>query len=403
MKILIITQVFYPDSVSVAQHLSDFAFYLGDQQHQIDVITSKYAYDEKNTIYPTSEKIHNVNIKRVRQTKLGKKSNIFRLIDFSSFYFSLCCKILFTKTKKYDVIFCTSAPPLISFFCYLGSHLNQKPMFYWVMDLQPELAIQSGLIKKGSFVEKFVSYISNKSIEHAAKIFTLDNYMKEILCKRGANPNRVFVAPVWPVVTDQYVGHHLDNPFRKKNNFNNKIVIMYSGNHSVVHPLTTLLDTAKLLRDNTNFLFVFIGEGVRKKEVTYFKNNEKLDNILQLPYQPRGNIHFSLSAADLQVVIMGNEFVGLTHPNKIYGALFVGRPILYIGPYQSHATDILNQLSGNILVDHNDSEKLKNHLLHFANLALDERLSIGINNYQFCQKFYNPDLLINNFYKKFID
>ena len=107
---------------------------------------------------------------------------------------------------------------------------------------------------------------------------------------------------------------------------------MYSGNHSYVHPLDTLLESAKILKDNSKFLFVFIGEGVRKKDVSNFIKKNKLNNILQLPFQPRSNIHISLSSADIQVVIMGNNLVGYTHPNKIYGGLYIGRTILYIGP-----------------------------------------------------------------------
>jgi hypothetical protein len=62
--------------------------------------------------------------------------------------------------------------------------------------------------------------------------------------------------------------------FRIENNFGDKIVIMYSGNHAYVHPLDTILHVALKLQDNSNFLFVFVGGGVRKKDVTEFKNKQ---------------------------------------------------------------------------------------------------------------------------------
>jgi hypothetical protein len=52
----------------------------------------------------------------------------------------------------------------------------------------------------------------------------------------------------------------------------------------------------------------------------------------------------SLSAADLHVVVMGNEFVGLVHPCKIYNILSVAAPVLYIGPRPSHLSEILEGL-----------------------------------------------------------
>jgi len=43
-------------------------------------------------------------------------------------------------------------------------------------------------------------------------------------------------------------------------------------------------------------------------------------------------------------VVMGNAFVGLVHPCKIYNLLAVGAPILYLGPRPSHLTEILDQV-----------------------------------------------------------
>jgi hypothetical protein len=43
---------------------------------------------------------------------------------------------------------------------------------------------------------------------------------------------------------------------------------------------------------------------------------------------------------------MGNAFVGLVHPCKIYNILSVVAPVLYIGPRPSHMSEILDQLGG---------------------------------------------------------
>jgi hypothetical protein len=70
-------------------------------------------------------------------------------------------------------------------------------------------------------------------------------------------------------------------------------------------------------------------------------------NLLCLPYQPLGSLAGSLSAADLHVVVMGEAFVGLVHPCKIYNILSVAAPVLYIGPQPSHVSDIMeHELAG---------------------------------------------------------
>jgi hypothetical protein len=38
---------------------------------------------------------------------------------------------------------------------------------------------------------------------------------------------------------------------------------------------------------------------------------------------------------------MGNSFVGIVHPCKVYNILKLGIPFLYIGPPESHVTDML--------------------------------------------------------------
>jgi len=42
-------------------------------------------------------------------------------------------------------------------------------------------------------------------------------------------------------------------------------------------------------------------------------------------------------------VVMGEKFVGIVHPCKVYNILSVGAPVLYIGPEPSHVTDIASQ------------------------------------------------------------
>ena len=76
------------------------------------------------------------------------------------------------------------------------------------------------------------------------------------------------------------------------------------------------------------------------------ESRSKTVNVKCLPYQPLSELSSSLSAADLHVVVMGDEFVGIVHPCKVYNILAVGAPVLYIGPEPSHVTDIASQQQG---------------------------------------------------------
>ncbi|NQW28468.1 MAG: glycosyltransferase family 4 protein [Flammeovirgaceae bacterium] len=393
MRIIFITQVFYPDTVSVSQHLTDLANKLVENGHEVTVYTSSYPYEEKTHRYQPLENYQGIKIRRLWQSSFGKGSTLARLFDFFTYYFSISIKLFCLKKNDYDLMVGTTVPPLLSFVGVLVSKIKGIKFHYWVMDLQPELSISTGLIKQGSLSAEFFTRLGNYIIRNSTGVISLDRFMTQYLYSRGAKKDSVATIPVWPVMDDTFKGSRMSNPFRIENSFGDKVVIMYSGNHAYVHQLDTLLEAAHILRQNSRFLFVFVGGGVRKKDVTAFKVKYQLDNIVQLPFQPRENVHNSLGSSDIQVVILGNGQVGYTHPNKVYGAMYIGKPILYIGPTESHVADLLNDLERNISVQHGESKVLADRIELLFARSWDEINIIGENNMIYAQNNFHPDVL----------
>lgn len=120
---------------------------------------------------------------------------------------------------------------------------------------------------------------------------------------------------------------------------------MYSGNHSPCHPLDTVIEAARRLAIDPRIVFCFVGGGSEHRRLQALAREQNLPNVVLLPYQPLEELGASLSAADLHLVVMGNPFVGIIHPCKVYNVLRVGAPLLYIGPSPSHITDLLDQLN----------------------------------------------------------
>jgi glycosyltransferase involved in cell wall biosynthesis len=394
MRILVLSQVFWPDSASTSQHLTDLAVAMAQKGHEIHVIASRKGYEEPSVSYPGIENYRGVLVERIRQTGFGKKSNIGRLIDSASFNLNLLVRLLPRRDRRYHVIIGMTSPPLVSFLGVHAARRNRSRFCYWVMDLQPELAIASGILRKGSIPARILTGLGDIVFRRADRIVALDRFMKEYIHGRGADPVKISVLPVWPVMNEVYAGPRSSNPFRVEYGFGDKLVVMYSGNHSVVHPLDTLLEAALRLRDDPRFLFVFIGGGVRKREVTAFRDRHGLENIRQLPYQPREKIHISLAAADFHVVVQGEGVVGFTHPNKIYGAMFIGRPIVSIGARPSHITDILDGCPGNIQVGHGEDGELARKLVESADRGPEFMEETGNRNREFASRCFDPLTLI---------
>ena len=386
--IKVLSQVYWPDDASTAQHLVDLCELLARRGARVEVITSRHKYEDNRVKYPRQETHNGVLIRRLNDFGLGKGTVIRRLLDFFSFNVLLFFRILFEA--KPDMYLGMTSPPLVSFFGILVARLRGVKFCYWTMDLQPELSIRSGLIQRNSLSARLLTSIADSIFRRATKIIVLDKYMKTHVVQRGANESRVAEVPVWPVVGNRYHGHRLNNPFRVTHGFGDAFVVMYSGNHSYIHPLDTLLRAAVELKDCPSVLFAFIGGGIRAKDVTQYKNQYNLQSVVQLPYQPRESIHESLAAADVHVVIMGEDMVGYTHPNKIYGAMFVGKPIIYIGPTPSHVSDILERVQGNCICNHGEIEFLVQEIHRFTSMSASELDDIGKRNLEFAKSRFDP-------------
>lgn len=77
-------------------------------------------------------------------------------------------------------------------------------------------------------------------------------------------------------------------------------------------------------------------------------------NLISLPYQPLDQIRYSLSAADMHIVSLGDNMSGIVHPCKIYGALKIGRPILALAPRECYIKDILENNKQGWILSHGD-------------------------------------------------
>jgi colanic acid biosynthesis glycosyl transferase WcaI len=146
--------------------------------------------------------------------------------------------------------------------------------------------------------------------------------------------------------------------FRREHGLDGKYVVMHSGNHSPCHPLTTLLEAARRLNDRSDIAFCFVGGGSEFETVRRFAQGHELRNVVMLPYQPLDKLGSSLSAADLHTVVMGDPFVGLVHPCKVYNIGSLGIPYLYIGPAESHVSD----LAPTYTATHGDVDSVVRHI-----------------------------------------
>jgi glycosyltransferase involved in cell wall biosynthesis len=343
VRITLINQAFYPDVVSSGQHLTDLARHLAEQGHQVTVVTSRRAYDDPSQTFPKHEHWNGITIYRVFNTGFGKRNKVTRALDFASFILSCCFRLCFLP--KPNVIVAMTSPPLISVLAACFARVRGSKFIYWVMDLNPDEALAAGWLAPGSFAAKWLERLSRFSIKSAAKIIVLDRFMQKRISDKGVTADKIEVIAPWSHDSEVNFDPQGRSEFRRTHGLEGKFVVMYSGNHSPCHPLDTILGAAKRLAGDSDFAFCFVGGGTEFARVKRFAQKERPNNIVCVPYQPLNALSAGLSAADLHLVVMGNPFVGLVHPCKIYNILRVGSPMLYIGPTPSHVSELLQKLN----------------------------------------------------------
>jgi colanic acid biosynthesis glycosyl transferase WcaI len=346
MRIVLINQTFYPDVVSSGQHLADLALSLAGRGHEVTVVTSRRAYDDPEKVFPKQETWRGIRILRVSATGFGKRARWRRAADFATFLWS-CCWRLF-RLPKQDVVVAMTSPPLVSFIGAWFARLRGGRFCYWIMDLNPDEALAAGWLRPGSFAARWLERCSRFSLRHAAKVVVLDRFMQKRILDKGIDARRIVVIPPWSHDSEVRFDAEGRANFRKLHGLGDKFVVMYSGNHSPCHPLDTILKAAKQLAGNREIAFLFVGGGSQFAQVKQFAIEHSLSNILCLPYQPMDRLAGTLSAADMHLVVMGNPFVGVVHPCKVYNILRIGSPLLYIGPQPSHISEILQALNGEL-------------------------------------------------------
>jgi colanic acid biosynthesis glycosyl transferase WcaI len=338
VRILILNQAFFPDVVSTAQHASDLARALVAEGNEVHVVCSQRAYDSPSVRFSRDENWDGVSIHRIPATGLGKATKWRRAIDIGSFYASFVARLC--TLGRFDTAVALTSPPLISFVGMVFARLTRARLILWMMDINPDEAVAAGWLRQGSLLEEILASCLNASLRGAAGIVVLDRFMRDRIVSKGIRADRVSVIAPW--IHSDAVHRDIEGRrrFRDRHGLSAKFVIMYSGNHSPCHPLDSLLEAAAALRKEPEMVFCFIGGGSEFKKVQEFARRRELHNILCLPYQPLNEISASLSAADLHAVVMGDPFVGIVHPCKIYNVMALGVPVLYIGPAESHIADL---------------------------------------------------------------
>jgi colanic acid biosynthesis glycosyl transferase WcaI len=377
---LIISQVYVPDPASVGQHIADAAAEMARRGYRVVVYASARGYDDPSKRYATHEVLNGVEVRRLPMSSFGKSSIAIRVMAQSIFLAQALVRGVFTR--RLGAVMVSTSPPFCGLAGVIISRLRGVPLKLWLMDLNPDQMIAMGRIGPHSMPVRIFDWINRMTYRRARDVVVLDRFMLERANRKVNITKKAAVMPPWPHVDELQRIPHAENPFRAKHALSDgaggKFVVMYSGNHSPANPLATLLDAAEKLQDDPRFVFICIGGGSAKKEVDD-RVARGVKNIRSLPYQPLNEIKYSLSAADVHVVSIGNEVVGIVHPCKVYGAMAASRPILLVGPDPCHVSDLIEKHQIGWRIAHGDVDGLLRALREMVEMPRERLDEMGRN------------------------
>jgi colanic acid biosynthesis glycosyl transferase WcaI len=351
-SLLVISQVYPPDPASVGQHMADVASAMAARGHRTVVLTADRGYDDPTRRFPRRERVGGVEVRRLPFSNFGKRSILVRLLGGLSF--ALQAAWAGIRLRRLDGVLVSTSPPLAQLAGLLVSRLRRAPLTLWVMDLNPDQMVALKLLRPAHPAVRLFDGLNRRVLARARAVIVLDRFMAERVLAKLDVRDKLAVLPPWPHEDHLGPTPRDGNPFRREHGLEGKFVVMYSGNHGPSNPLTTVLQAALRLQDDPRLAFVFIGGGIGKSEVDAVAG----PTILSLPYQPLDRLRYSLSAADVHLVTMGDDVVGIVHPCKVYGAMAVARPVLFVGPAQSHVGDLLAREEIGWRVPHGDVDGL---------------------------------------------
>jgi hypothetical protein len=236
--------------------------------------------------------------------------------------------LLLFKYRRYEVFF-ISVPPM----AYLLNIFlpNRCSMLIW--DVYPDALKILGMKETHPFYRLW-AFMNKKSFVKAYRLFTIGDRMADLL-EKYISRNKIIVQPIWSVFQENRKITKNNNPFIRQHKLQDKFIVQYSGNIGLTHKVEVVVELAERMKEHTNILFMIIGRGPRKKILQETVERKKLDNCIFLPFQSDDMFPYSLSAANLGVVVLDELTSKGSVPSKSYNLMSLGIPSLYIAAEDS--------------------------------------------------------------------
>ncbi|MEO1002577.1 MAG: glycosyltransferase family 4 protein [Cyanobacteria bacterium J06638_7] len=331
-RVTVVNQFFPPDYAATGQLLEDLTGRLAAQGLQIQVLTGMPAYAGPATEAERIEFQPNRCIRRTRTSRFWPRRIRGRAVNSLIFCLRSGLRLL-RYVRRGDLILYTSEPPYLPIVGWLVHQLTRTPYLLVVYDLYPDVLEELKVLPARHWLCRLWRRLNRPALLGAEEVVVLSELMAErVLAQAPALAGRLHVIPSW-------ADPDLIRPLPKRSNWfvqryglERRFTVLYSGNQGRCHDLVTLLGAALMLKGEAKVRFLIVGDGPQHRRLRQLAREWDLANVRFLPYQEPDALPHSLAAADLAVVSVSIEAIGVVAPCKLYGHLAAATPIAAITP-----------------------------------------------------------------------
>lgn len=323
-RVLLVHRYYWPDVPAYAQMLHIMAQRFAQEGYDVSVFTAQPGY---NGAYvgkkpPGKETVNGVRIHRIGILRENKKQRVVRAVNILWF-----CMRLFTHCliRRYDVMTVASFPPTVmGFMARVICRLRGGVYVYHCQDLYPEVAIASGLATGGP-LSRLAAAIDRRNCQRAAVVVVLSADMKQTVANRAISARSVRV--INNFVIDRFEGTELPIELRMNPD---KFQVVFAGNLGRFQGLEALIEAARLVADESDIEFIFVGGGALTEHLKQQAGSMLGRTIRFQPHQPLQTVMQMIHEANLSVISLSPGVIDCAYPSKTMTYLEAGARLLAI-------------------------------------------------------------------------
>ncbi|MBI2603632.1 MAG: hypothetical protein HYW48_11325 [Deltaproteobacteria bacterium] len=330
-RVAVFYQFFYPDEIVSAQIKTDLCLGLKEFGWEVVAFSSNRSCRTKRAAFPLFEVWRGIEIHRVWRPDFSQNSGLGRIINA---LWMICgwSAYAISNARKCDVMIVGTEPIFGIMISLIWKLVNPKiKVATWTFDLYPEAAVADRILKETGLVTRTLRSILTRVYKSVHLVVNLGPCMKIKLDSYGLQMKQVTIVP-WALYEPEKVVL-IDVAERESVFGKAELALLYSGSYGRAHCIDHIPELAKTIAAFGKIVFS-VG-GPCKRDLIDALAKFHVQNVKVIEMADQSRLLERLSSADIHIVSLRREWVGSVVPSKFFGALSIGRPILFIGDSNS--------------------------------------------------------------------